>query len=208
VSVLLALALAAASARVESVALTTLGSQLAVRVVVSGTPGVIAVHREGDAARISIADTQLGLRFAGGRRFGWTPQGVEKDVFARTVRPERVEIVATPSEVSLLVQLPPDASIDLRRDAPGLLILFRPAPVAMPPPPVATTPLAAAVSAAAPAPLPAPVVERLHSRRQRRHLYRRSSLPRRRRPCRLSPSRPPSRALRPRRRRAFRRRRP
>jgi len=72
-SFLAALVLAAASARVESVSLTTLESRLAVRIVVTGTPGLVAVHREGDVARLSIMDAELGLRFAGGRRFSWTP---------------------------------------------------------------------------------------------------------------------------------------
>jgi hypothetical protein len=158
VSALLALALAASSARVESVGLTTVKSQVAVRVVVSGAPGVVAIHREGDAASVSIADAELGLRFAGGRRFSWTPQGVDKDVLARSpARLDRLEIVATPSEVSLLLQLPPDASIDVRRDAHGLLILFQPAPpavVAAAPPPAAA-PVAALAPVIEPAPAPA-----------------------------------------------------
>ncbi len=43
-SLLAALLMAAASARVESVSLTTVDSRLAVRVVLTGTPGLVAVH--------------------------------------------------------------------------------------------------------------------------------------------------------------------
>jgi hypothetical protein len=155
-SLLLALALAAAAARVESVALTTVESQLAVRVVVTGAPGVVAVHREGDAARVSIADALLGLRFAGGRRFSWTPQVVDEDVLARSpARLDRLELAATPTEVSLLLRLPPEASIDVRRDALGLLIRFRPSPATA----AATAPTQSPPSPVpVAAPRPAPVV--------------------------------------------------
>jgi len=53
-SLLAAVVLAAASARIESVYLTTADQRLAVRVAVSGAPGMVAVHREGAAARVSI----------------------------------------------------------------------------------------------------------------------------------------------------------
>jgi len=59
-NLLAAVLLATASARVESVSLTTLDGRLAVRVVVSGTPGMVAVHREGDVARVSMKDADLG----------------------------------------------------------------------------------------------------------------------------------------------------
>ena len=156
-SLLAALVLAAASARVESVSLTTVDSRLAVRVLISGTPGMVAVHREGDIARVSIMDADLGLRFAGGRRFSWTPSdGFDPALLAATpAKLDRVEIVASASEVSVLLRVPPDVSVDVRRGTRGLLLVFRTAPVqpepervaqAMPPP------------AAPPAPEPTPVV--------------------------------------------------
>jgi hypothetical protein len=173
-SLLAALVIAAASARVESVSLTTADARLAVRVALSGTPGMVTVHREGDVARVSIMDAELGLRFAGGRRFAWTPSdGFDPGLLASTpARLDRLELVASPSEVSLLLQVPPDASIEARRDVRGLLIVFRralappsEAEVVMPPP-VAAAPTEAepaAVPAAAPTeapasppPLPAP----------------------------------------------------
>jgi hypothetical protein len=150
-SLLAALVLAAASARVESVSLTTLDSRLAVRVQVSGTPGLVAVHREGDVARVSIMDADLGLRFAGGRRFSWTPSdGFDPAALAATpAKLDQLEIAAGASEVSVLLHVPPEVSVDVRRDPRGLLVIFRsageparvaraaPAPVPPPPAPVA-----------------------------------------------------------------------
>src|SRR5512139_3076229 len=144
-SLLAALLLAAASARVESVSLTTLDSRLAVRIVLAGTPGLVAVHREGEDARLSIMDADLGLRFAGGRRFAWTPSdGFDPALLAATpAKLDRIEIAASASEVSILLRVPPDVSVDVRRGTRGLLLVFRTAPVqpepervaqAMPPP--------------------------------------------------------------------------
>jgi len=126
-SVLAALVLAAASARVESVSLTTLESRLAVRIVVTGTPGLVAVHREGAVARLSIMDADLGLRFAGGRRFSWTPSdGFDPALLAATpAKLDRLEIAAGATEVSILLHVPPDVSVDVRHDSRGLLVVFR-----------------------------------------------------------------------------------
>jgi hypothetical protein len=43
-------------------------------------------------------------------------------------RLERLDVVATSSDVSLLMRLPPEASIDLRREEGGLLLFFRERP--------------------------------------------------------------------------------
>jgi hypothetical protein len=163
--------LASVSARVESVGLTTADSRLAVRVHMSGTPGMVAVHREGDVARVSIMDAALGLRFAGGQRFSWTPSdGFDPALLAATpAKLDRLEIAATSSEVSVLLHVPPDVSVVVRRDARGLLLVFRaaapepdrvaraepaPPPVAAPPAVVAPPPLSPpAPEPAAPAPL-------------------------------------------------------
>ena len=126
-SLLAALVLAAATARVESVSLTTLDARLAVRVQVSGTPGLVAVHREGEVARVSIMDADLGLRFAGARRFSWTPSdGFDPALLAATpAKLDRLEIAASASEVSVLLHVPPEVSVDVRRDSRGLLLVFR-----------------------------------------------------------------------------------
>lgn len=156
-SLLAALVLAAASGRVESVSLTTVESRLAVRVLLSGVPGMIAVHREGDVARVSIGDADLGLRFSGGRHFSWTP-GSAFDPLLLTASPvklDRLEIAATPSEVSVFLHVPPDVSVDVRRDARGLLLVFRGAPVEAPKERVAQA-ARAAEPLAAPAVVPSP----------------------------------------------------
>ena len=150
-SLLAALVLAAAASRVESVSLTTLDSRLAVRVLVSGTPGLVAVHREGDVARVSIMDADLGLRFAGGRRFSWTPSdGFDPALLAATpAKLDRLEIAAGTSEVSVLLHVPPEVSVDVRRDSRGLLLVFRAAGVPAEP---------VRVAGAAPAPEAAPAL--------------------------------------------------
>jgi hypothetical protein len=126
-SLLTALVLAAATSRVESVSLTTLDSRPAVRVQVSGTPGLVAVHREDEIARVSIMDADLGLRFAGARRFSWTPSdGFDPALLAATpAKLDRLEIAASASEVSVLLHVPPEVSVDVRRDSRGLLLVFR-----------------------------------------------------------------------------------
>jgi hypothetical protein len=170
-SLLAALLLAVAASRVESVHLTTLDSRLAVRVQVSGTPGLVAVHREGDVARVSIMDADLGLRFSGGRRFSWTPSdGFDPALLTATpAKLDRLEIAAGVSEVSVLLHVPPEVSVDVRRDPHGLLLVFRtatvpaepvrvaataPAPVATPVPP-AEPPITEPPVVAAPAVVPA-----------------------------------------------------
>ena len=149
-----ALVLAAALARVESVSLTTEDSHLAVRLLVSGTPGMVAVHREGDVARVSIMDADLGLRFAGGRRYSWTPSdGFDPALLAATTaKIDRLEITAGTSEVSVLLHVPPEVSVDVRRDSRGLLLVLRGAGV--PAGPVRAARTAPAAEPAVVVPLP------------------------------------------------------
>jgi Putative beta-barrel porin 2 len=127
VSLVAALLLAATTARVESVRLTTVESQLAVRVAVSGRPGAVTVRREPDATRVSIANAALGMHFAGGRRFAWTPLATDgTDVREGPAHLDRIEIVASGSEVSVRLRMPPDVTVDVRRDRRGFLLLLRP----------------------------------------------------------------------------------
>jgi len=155
-SLLAALVLAAASARVDSVYLTTTDQRLAVRVAVSGTPGMVAVHREGTVARVSIMDAALGLQFAGGRRFSWTPSdGFDPALLAASpAKLDRIEIAATDSEVSVLLHLPAEVSVDVRRDTRGLLLVFRSA--ASPPRERAAQAAEPPPVVAAPRPVPVP----------------------------------------------------
>ena len=174
-SLLAALVLAAASARVDSVYMTTTTDQrLAIRVALTGTPGMVAVHREGAAARVSVMEAALGGQFAGGRHFSWTPtSSFDPALLASTpVKLDRLELAATDTEVSVLLHVPPEVAVDVRRDARGLLLVFRsaspqeaaPSNVAQAaspvvaqtvPPPAPVVAQAVPPPVAAPAPLPA-----------------------------------------------------
>ena len=169
-SLLAALVLAAASARVDSVYMTTTTDQrLAIRVALTGTPGMVAVHREGAAARVSVMEAALGGQFAGGRHFSWTPtSSFDPALLASTpVKLDRLEIAATDTEVSVLLHVPPEVAVDVRRDARGLMLVFRsaspqeaaPSNVAQAAPPVVaqTVPPPAPVVAQAVPPVPPPV---------------------------------------------------
>jgi hypothetical protein len=169
-SLLAALVLAAASARVDSVYMTTTTDQrLAIRVALTGTPGMVAVHREGAAARVSVMEAELGGQFAGGRHFSWTPtSSFDPALLASTpVKLDRLEIAATDTEVSVLLHVPPEVAVDVRRDARGLMLVFRsaspqeaaPSNVAQAAPPVVaqTVPPPAPVVAQAVPPVPPPV---------------------------------------------------
>ncbi|HEY7924182.1 MAG TPA: hypothetical protein VII62_13435, partial [Vicinamibacteria bacterium] len=169
-SLLAALVLAAASARVDSVYMTTTADpRLAVRVAITGTPGMVAVHREGAAARVSVMEAALGGQFAGGRHFSWTPtSSFDPALLAATpVKLDRLEIAATDSEVSVLLHVPPEVVVDVRRDARGLLLVFRsaspqetaPSNVAQAVPPPAPV-VAQAVPPPVAAPAPTPPAER------------------------------------------------
>jgi len=150
----LLLAVAPASARVEGVSLAAVDSQLAVRVALSGRPGMVAVHREGDVARVSITETTLGRNFAGGTRFAWTPApDFDLEMLSGSTRLDRLEVMVADSEVSVLLHVPPEVSIDIRRDRRGLLLLFREESAEAPPPTMAQAP----PPAPAPEPAPAPV---------------------------------------------------
>ena len=114
-SLLALLLLATAPARIEAVNLTTFDSHLAVRVALSGQPGMVAVHREGEGARVSISDVALGGAFAGGTRFAWSPaNGFDPALLSAPARLDRIEVAATPGEVSVLLRVPPEISIDVR----------------------------------------------------------------------------------------------
>jgi len=156
-TLLAALVLAAAAARVDSVYMTTTADQrLAVRAAITGTPGMVAVHREGAAARVSIQDAALGGQFAGGRHFSWTPtSSFDPALLAATpVKLDRLEIAATDSEVSVVLHVPPEVAVDVRRDARGLLLVFRSGSPQEPPPSnvAQAAPLPASVAASAPLP--------------------------------------------------------
>jgi hypothetical protein len=159
-SLLAVLVLATTTARVEAVTLTTVDARLAVRVAVSGEPGMVAVRREGEDARVSLGDATLGGQFAGGSRFAWNPAPDAPAVLAAPARLDRIEVAAGRGEVSVLLRVPPDVSIDVRRDPGGFLLVFREGPDALPPPAPRGPPVAAAAEPGEPLdiePLPEPV---------------------------------------------------
>jgi len=125
-TLLAVLALAAASARVEAVGLTAVGTLPAVRLTLSGTPGLVTVAREGDLARVSIGNAELGVRFAGSRRFTWTPVASLDAgwLAASPTRLDRLEITAGGGGVTVTLRLPADASVRAQRDRLGILLLF------------------------------------------------------------------------------------
>jgi hypothetical protein len=155
-----ALAILATVARVvESVGLTRVDGHLAIRVVTDGGPDRVAVHREGEATRVSIDGVALGARFGGGHGFAWTPQGSEAEALARApARLSGLELLAARDGVSLLVRVPADASVDVRRDRRGLVVVLRPSPATTVPSPVGRSPLieplAPEVAASPPTPSP------------------------------------------------------
>src|SRR4030042_616931 len=108
-----------------------------------------------------------GLLVAGGRPVWGTPSdGCAPALLAATpAKLDRLEIAAGASEVSVLLHVPPEVSVDVRRDARGLLVIFRAsgepervaraAPAPAPPPPAAAaepTPAPRAPIASAPVP--------------------------------------------------------
>ena len=126
-NLLAALVLATATARVEAV--TPHHRRLAARGARGRSPaepGMVAVHREGAGARVSIADAELGGQFAGGSRFAWTPPTASTPPCSRPP-PDSIgsRWRRPPSEVSVLLRVPPEVSIDVRRDSRGLLLVFR-----------------------------------------------------------------------------------
>jgi hypothetical protein len=124
-SLLAALFVAATAARVESIRLVTVEARPAVRLGIAGEPGLVAVERSGGTARVSIGATTLGASFAGGHRFTWSPAASE---FGRAVAgplPDRFEVSAEASAIVVRLALPPETSLEVRREARAVVLLFR-----------------------------------------------------------------------------------
>jgi len=71
-----ALVLAAYSGRMESVSLVSVGSRPGIRLGFSDKPGMVAVSRQGDVARIVVTGATLGVGFSGADQFRWTRDSV------------------------------------------------------------------------------------------------------------------------------------
>jgi Putative beta-barrel porin 2 len=181
VSLLLAISLllGAAAARVESIHLSDKGARSSVRVAWSGTPALVSVHREGNVARVTLSDAELGLVFAGGTRFAWTsataPAPASEAPF------QGLDVESRKGEVFFDFRVAPETPIDVQRGLDFMVVSFRavglpagtlvagrtaspavPMAAMRPAPPVqvaATTPPPPAVvppPVAAPAPVPEP----------------------------------------------------
>jgi hypothetical protein len=119
------LAVAAVAARVESISLVTVEARPAVRLGIAGEPGLVAVERSGGTARVSIGATALGASFAGGHRFTWWPAASELGRTGPGPRPDRFEVSAEASAIVVQLALPPETSLEVRRDARAVVLLFR-----------------------------------------------------------------------------------
>ena len=184
-STLLALALAAGTVgppapiagRIEGIALTPYEGGLAVRLNYTGRPGRVSVTRSGNTARVTLAQTELGWRFGAGRRFEWNPAASPlQAVPAAAQSLDMLRIEQVKGETTLVFELPPTTTIDLRQARYAVLVVLREAgspgtlvaraqapPVAAPPPPprpaIASAPspvVAPPLPALTPAPTPAP----------------------------------------------------
>ncbi len=126
-SVLVAVLAAAAAARIESISLVSVEAGSAVRLGMSGVPGVVAVERSGATTRVAIGATTLGASFAGGRRFSWSSAVGGLGRLGAGPGPDRFEVEADTSSIVVQLALPPETSLEVRREARAVLLVFRPA---------------------------------------------------------------------------------
>jgi len=156
VSPVLALALAVAAAgppppvaaRLDGIALVAFEGRVAIRINYTGRPGPVSVARSGNVARVTLPRTDLGWRFGAGRRFEWRPGAAPMAAFASADRSlEGLRIEAGRGETSLIFDLPPAVSVEVRRVRYALLVVLREGEPSgtlaaqAAPPPAPTTPL-------------------------------------------------------------------
>lgn len=149
--------LSVATARVETITVTVAGSRPALRVSVSGRPGTVALRPEREAARLVIAQAELGRRFGGAHRVSWTSDERSRPGWLSGPRASwlrRVDVGEGSGLVYIVLRGTRPASAELRRDAQGLLVVFDREAFADKPSPVVNTP-----SATAEGPGSAPVPE-------------------------------------------------
>ena len=155
---LLAVALALPpDARIEDVRILSLESRAAIRLRLSAPPARVAVYREGELTRVSLERTDLGAAFSGGNRFEWLGSStLPPGLAASAARVEALWIQRGAGEVSVLLRLPPEVSVEVRREVAAVTLVFREPPAWTP----TDTRMAAAPappSPAPPAPGPAPL---------------------------------------------------
>jgi hypothetical protein len=125
VSSLLAVSLlfGAAAARVESIQISEAGPRSTVRVAWSGAPALVSVHREGNVARVTMTDAELGAMFAGGTRFS----------FASTAAPspasqapfQGLDVESQKGEILFNFKVAPETPIDVHRGPSYMVVSFR-----------------------------------------------------------------------------------
>jgi len=154
----ISLLLSSASARVDSVQLSDTGSRTAVRIEWTGTPALVAVHREGNEARVSMSDAEMGLLFSGGSRFEYTSATAPAPISSAPFEGIRIESRA--GEIFFYFRVASDTPVDVQRGADFMIVSFRegiPGGMVLSERPSAPVRSAAAMpSPFAPAPRPAP----------------------------------------------------
>jgi hypothetical protein len=168
VSLLASWALAAAlsgppspvTSRVEAIAVAPVAGRPGVRIHLSGRPGAVTVLRHPGVSRFVLSRTSLGWRFAGSRRFEWTPaSGLGRLPVGAVAGLDGVLVEEAAGEVRIDVRAPANVLAEVRRVSTGLVIELRerpPAPlVAAAPPPPAPAP----VEPPAAPPTPAPAIQ-------------------------------------------------
>jgi hypothetical protein len=146
-------------ARVEDVRLLSVDSRPAVRMRLTSPPARVAIYREGELTRVSLEQTDLGVAFSGSDRFKWTRPGPDSSATPWAPGIEALYIQRGRNEVSLLMRLPPDMAIEVRRELKVLTLVFR-EPLAVGDTRTARSaiPPLPAVAQNAPAPAPSPEV--------------------------------------------------
>ena len=123
---ILALAGAGAGvARIEAISLVSLESGPAVLVRCSAEPGLVAVHRDGEVARVSLTGVQLGLQFSGSSQFEWT-RAAGAPSASYPIEVLRVESGAR--FVHLYLRVPPEVPIQASRKGLAVAIELRETP--------------------------------------------------------------------------------
>src|SRR5262245_5025646 len=116
---------AAVDARVEDVRLLAVDSRPAIRMRLSAAPARVAVYRDGAITRVSLEEADLGGAFAGSERFQWAPPSGTATAWNEI---GTLWIQRGRGEVSLLLRLPPEMAVEVRRETTVVTLVFREPP--------------------------------------------------------------------------------
>jgi hypothetical protein len=115
------LLLGAAAARVESIQLSDTGAHSSVRVTWSGSPALVTVHREGNIARVTMTDAELGSVFAGSTRFAFAAVSTP----ASPAPFQGLDVESRNGEIFFSFKMAPETPIDVQRGAKSMVVSFR-----------------------------------------------------------------------------------